>query len=153
MARVTVEDCIEKVKDRFELVAVAAQRARNVQAGDPLTIERKGEKNTVISLREIALGSVKVDHLREDLVTGYMHQRNMDEDVHEELAVDISRLEDVQELEAAEEELPEGEFEEEAEEEAALDAAEEEELINKLADDLGDEGDYSFEDENVDEND
>jgi DNA-directed RNA polymerase subunit omega len=68
MARVTIEDCLEKVDDRFELVAVAAQRARNIAAGAGLTIERKGEKDTVIALREIAEGTVEITNLREDLV-------------------------------------------------------------------------------------
>ena len=79
MARVTIEDCVIKVKDRFELVAVAAQRAKDIASGAPLTIERKGEKDTVISLREIAEGTVDVEALREGLVKSYQKKREMEE--------------------------------------------------------------------------
>lgn len=73
MARVTVEDCIDKVDNRFELVMVAAQRARKIGSGAPLTIERDNDKNTVVSLREIADETVEIDGLKEDLVRS--HQR------------------------------------------------------------------------------
>lgn len=68
MARVTVEDCIEKLPNRFELIMVAAQRARKIGSGAPLTIERDNDKNPVVSLREIADGTVCVDELKEDLI-------------------------------------------------------------------------------------
>ena len=68
MARVTVEDCIERVPNRFELVLMAGQRARAMSAGAPITIERDNDKNPVVALREIADGTVPPDHLREDLV-------------------------------------------------------------------------------------
>lgn len=73
MARVTVEDCVEKVPNRFELVMVAAQRARRIGAGAALTVERDNDKNPVISLREIAEETVGVEDLKEDLVKS--HQR------------------------------------------------------------------------------
>ena len=76
MARVTIEDCLEKVDDRFELVALAGQRARNIASGAPLTIERKGEKDSVISLREIAEGTVDIATLKTDLTKS--HQKEKD---------------------------------------------------------------------------
>lgn len=68
MARVTVEDCIEKIPSRFELVMVASQRARKISSGAPLTIERDNDKNPVISLREIAQETVDVEDLKEELI-------------------------------------------------------------------------------------
>ncbi len=79
MARVTIEDCVIKVDDRFELVALAAQRAKDIASGSPITIERKGEKDTVISLREIAEDTIKVSQLRDDLVKFYQKRREMEE--------------------------------------------------------------------------
>ncbi len=73
MARVTVEDCIDKVINRFELVMVAAQRARKIGSGAPLTIERDNDKNPVIALREIAGENVEVEDLKEELIRS--HQR------------------------------------------------------------------------------
>ncbi len=75
MARVTIEDCLEKVDDRFELVALAAQRAKEISAGAELTIERKGEKDSVISLREIAEGTVKINNLRFGVVNSLQKER------------------------------------------------------------------------------
>lgn len=68
MARVTVEDCILRVPNRFELVLHAAQRARNVSRGEDLTIERDNDKNPVVALREIAAGTVDLDLLQADLI-------------------------------------------------------------------------------------
>ena len=73
MARVTVEDCIDKVTNRFELVMVAAQRARKIGSGAPLTIERDNDKNPVVALREIAGETVEVETLKEELIRS--HQR------------------------------------------------------------------------------
>ncbi len=75
MARVTIEDCVEKVDDRFELVALAGQRAREISGGAQITIERKGEKDTVIALREIAEGTIKVDSLRDGVVNALQKER------------------------------------------------------------------------------
>jgi|GEM_PF-221266 len=77
MARVTIEDCLEKVDDRFELVALAAQRARDISSGSPLTIERNGEKDTVISLREIAETTIGVDVLKEEYITSFQKEKNI----------------------------------------------------------------------------
>ena len=76
MARVTIEDCLEKVDDRFELVALSAQRARNISSGAALTIERKGEKDTVISLREIAEGTVDIAPLKADLTKSFQKEKD-----------------------------------------------------------------------------
>ncbi len=73
MARVTVEDCIDKVENRFELVMVAAQRARKIGSGAALTIERDDDKNPVVALREIADETVEVETMKEELVRS--HQR------------------------------------------------------------------------------
>lgn len=73
MARVTVEDCVEVVENRFELVAVASERARKIAAGSPLTIDRDNDKNAVVALREIADKTVSVEELKESIVQ--QHQR------------------------------------------------------------------------------
>ncbi len=68
MARVTVEDCVQKVPNRFELVLLAAQRARNLSRGEELTIDRDNDKNPVVALREIAGETVELPHLEQDLI-------------------------------------------------------------------------------------
>lgn len=78
MARVTVEDCIRHVENRFELVLVAGQRAKDIASGAPLTIDRDGEKDPVIALREIAKTSVKVPALRETLTASFQKRADVD---------------------------------------------------------------------------
>ena len=68
MARVTVEDCIVQVPNRFELVLLAAQRARNISRGESLTIDRDNDKNPVVALREIADQTVELPGLEQDLI-------------------------------------------------------------------------------------
>ena len=68
MARVTVEDCILQVPNRFELVLLAAQRARNISRGESLTIDRDNDKNPVVALREIADQTVELPGLEQDLI-------------------------------------------------------------------------------------
>lgn len=68
MARVTVEDCVEKIPNRFELVLLAAQRARNLSRGEELTIDRDNDKNPVVALREIAEETIELVKLEQDLV-------------------------------------------------------------------------------------
>ncbi|HTU53897.1 MAG TPA: DNA-directed RNA polymerase subunit omega [Acetobacteraceae bacterium] len=68
MARVTVEDCVVKVPNRFDLVMLAAQRARNVSRGEAVTLDRDNDKNPVVALREIAEGTVELPRLWQDLV-------------------------------------------------------------------------------------
>ena len=70
MARVTVEDCITKIPNRFELVMSAAQRTRDISAGAEITLDRDNDKNPVVSLREIAEETVSVDSLKESLIRG-----------------------------------------------------------------------------------
>jgi DNA-directed RNA polymerase subunit omega len=68
MARVTVEDCVERIPNRFELVLLAAQRARNLSRGEELTVERDNDKNPVVALREIADETIDLGKLEQDLV-------------------------------------------------------------------------------------
>ena len=82
MARVTVEDCILQVPNRFELVMVAAQRAREVSGGASITVERDNDKNPVVALREIAESTVSIDELRNSMISGL--QRHVEQDEPEE---------------------------------------------------------------------
>lgn len=91
MARVTVEDCIEKIPSRFDLVMAASQRAREIAAGAPLTIERNQEKNPVIALREIGQGTVDVDELQEKLVLRY--RKEVEEEESEEEIIEFMEAE------------------------------------------------------------
>ena len=79
MARVTVEDCVLKVANRFELVLLAAQRAREITSGAPLTLDRDDDKNPVVALREIADETIALDHLKDSVVRGMQKQVEMDE--------------------------------------------------------------------------
>ncbi len=79
MARVTVEDCVLKVPNRFELVLLAAQRAREVTSGAPLTLDRDDDKNPVVALREIADETIQLDHLKDSLVRGMQKHIEIDE--------------------------------------------------------------------------
>lgn len=88
MARVTVEDCIVKIPNRFELVMIAAQRARNISAGSALTIERDNDKNPVVSLREIADGMVELNALEETLVKGMQRFVEADDPIDEDMDAD-----------------------------------------------------------------
>ena len=91
MARVTVEDCVEKIPNRFELVMLAAQRARKISSGATLTVERDNDKNPVVSLREIAEATVAVDDLKEELIRN--HQRVVEMDDSEDV-IDSTEGED-----------------------------------------------------------
>ena len=82
MARVTVEDCVDKVPNRFELVLVAAHRARALTAGAAVTVELENDKNPVVALREIAEKTVPADDLREGLI--HSIQKNVEVDEPEE---------------------------------------------------------------------
>jgi DNA-directed RNA polymerase subunit omega len=75
MARVTVEDCIEEIKDRYELVVLAAERAKNINAGAQIAVQKDNDKNTVIALREIAAGNINIDDLR-NLVIQRLQKHN-----------------------------------------------------------------------------
>jgi DNA-directed RNA polymerase subunit omega len=79
MARVTVEDCVLKVPNRFELVALAAQRSRGISAGAPLTLERDNDKNPVVALREIADETIDLDDLKGSVIRGMQKHVEIDE--------------------------------------------------------------------------
>jgi DNA-directed RNA polymerase subunit omega len=79
MARVTVEDCVLQVPNRFQLVMLASQRAREISAGSQLTVERDNDKNPVVALREIADTTVNLDNLANNLVKGLQRQVEQDE--------------------------------------------------------------------------
>ena len=79
MARVTVEDCVDKVTNRFELVLFAAHRARGMSAGAELFVERDNDKNPVVALREIADEKLVPDEVREDLIGSLQKQVDVDE--------------------------------------------------------------------------
>lgn len=84
MARVTVEDCVEKVPNRFDLVLLAAQRSREIATGALLTVDRDRDKNPVVSLREIADETVDLDELQNGLVKGLQKYVDVDEPEDEE---------------------------------------------------------------------
>ncbi|MBU6420256.1 MAG: DNA-directed RNA polymerase subunit omega [Proteobacteria bacterium] len=118
MARVTVEDCVLKVPNRFELVLLAAQRARNISRGEQLTIDRDNDKNPVVALREIADETVELPELEQDLVKSLSRvpePEPVDEEVMDLIPTDqnIFGLQDVS-----------------AEEEAAAMAAEGDEIMS-----------------------
>lgn len=85
MARVTVEDCVDKIPNRFDLVLLAAQRARDVSGGSELTIDRDRDKNPVVALREIAEQTVKPKELKQALVTSLQKILPDDEDDADEI--------------------------------------------------------------------
>ena len=99
MARVTVEDCIDKIPNRFDLVLASAQRARNISTGNPLTIDRDNDKNPVVALREIALETIDPDFLRDEIVKGLQKLSNPvisenEEELFEESTEDKYTIED-----------------------------------------------------------
>jgi len=85
MARVTVEDCVDKIPNRFDLVLLAAQRAREISGGSELTVDRDRDKNPVVALREIAEQTVKPKELNEALVTSLQKILPDDEDDADEI--------------------------------------------------------------------
>ncbi len=107
MARVTVEDCVLKVPNRFELVLVAAQRARDISTGSKLTVERDNDKNPVVALREIADDTVPLDGLRNSLVSGLQKHVEVDEPEEDEMESFMPDGEMVFENVASEEEMAE----------------------------------------------
>jgi DNA-directed RNA polymerase subunit omega len=91
MARVTVEDCVEVVENRFELVALAARRAKNIASGAAITVERDNDKNPVVALREIADRTIEVAALKEEIVRSC--QKHLKTDVLEEHDMEGASLE------------------------------------------------------------
>jgi len=90
MARITVEDCIDKFESRFELVLIASNRARKLHSGEMPTVEKDKDKNTVIALREIADESIPIDTLKERLIEEYQTVSPIDE---EDIALEYSDTE------------------------------------------------------------
>src|SRR5690349_21696320 len=103
MARITVEDCVQRVPSRFELVMLASQRARDVSAGAPLFLDRDNDKNPVVALREIAEDKVDPDNLSENLI-GTL-QRVDERTEAEEEAETLALLADPQHMQMSEHEL------------------------------------------------
>ena len=89
MARITVEDCIEKISNRFDLVVFAVQRGRELSAGDEPTIDRDNDKNTVVSLREIAESTVDIEKLRDNLIISMQKQIQEEETEDKEITSEI----------------------------------------------------------------
>lgn len=92
MARVTVEDCVLKVPNRFDLVMLAAQRARDISSGAPLTLERDKDKNPVVALREIADETVDLSYLADALIKGHQRQVEFDEPEEETPDLELPRV-------------------------------------------------------------
>lgn len=96
MARVTVEDCVDEIanRNRFELVALAAERAKSIGRGAPITVDRDNDKNGVIALREIAAKNLDIPQLREDLISSLQTRNKVDiiedENLHAENQENIS---------------------------------------------------------------
>ncbi|MCG7493803.1 DNA-directed RNA polymerase subunit omega [Thalassobius sp. Cn5-15] len=87
MARVTVEDCVDKVPNRFELVMLASHRAREIASGAPLTVDRDNDKNAVVALREIADETQSADSLRERVIENNQTQIEVDEPEEDSMAL------------------------------------------------------------------
>ena len=87
MARVTTEDCVDKVPNRFDLVMLATHRAREISAGAPITVDRDNDKNPVVSLREIADETQSADELRERMIESNQTQIEVDEPEDDAMAL------------------------------------------------------------------
>ena len=145
MARVTVEDCVLKVPNRFELVLLAAQRAREVTSGAPLTVDRDDDKNPVVALREIADETIGLAILKDSLVRGMQKNIEMDEpeetpDLEQTLfgVADPIGLGSIIGEDEIDEEAVEGELDEDM---LTVAGDDEDELGEEPAEELGDEPD------------
>ena len=96
MARVTVEDCVQEIPNRFELVVLAAERTKNIASGAPLTIEPDNDKNPVIALREIATRSISVEALRAAKISGLQKNSMVDDAPEENLYAEAKESADAQ---------------------------------------------------------
>ncbi len=99
MARVTVEDCVEKIPNRYELLMVAAQRAKDISAGSHLLVDRDNDKNSVVALREIAENKVSIENLQKSLVMNLQKFVEVEEPEEEELEI-IAAEKELAELDA-----------------------------------------------------
>ena len=93
MARVTVEDCIEKISNRFELVLTAGQRARAIQKGEKLTIDRDNDKNPVVALREIAAETIDKVRIQDSIVRGLQRLNEREEEIVSDQAAEEAKSE------------------------------------------------------------
>ena len=93
MARITVEDCVDKFPSRFELVLVASQRARELHSGEQPTVDRDNDKNTVIALREIAEATIPIEKMKENLIEEYQTV-TIDDEEDENLAIESPKNEE-----------------------------------------------------------
>lgn len=105
MARVTVEDCVDKVPNRFELVMLAAHRAREISAGAAITVKRDNDKNPVVSLREIAEETQSAEDLRERLIESNQNQIEVDEPEEDAMALLMGAENDKPEEDSMSEEM------------------------------------------------
>lgn len=112
MARVTVEDCVDKIPNRYELLMVAAQRAKDISSGAPLTVDRDNDKNSVVALREIAEETVSIEELQRSLVMGLQKFVEVEEPEEEELEIMAAERELADLDEQFTGLLPQGEMEE-----------------------------------------
>lgn len=87
MARVTVEDCVDKVPNRFDLVMLAAHRAREISSGGKITVPRDNDKNPVVALREIAEETLTAEQLREAAIQSHQTQIEVDEPEEDQMAL------------------------------------------------------------------
>jgi len=87
MARVTVEDCVQKIPNRYELLLIAAQRAKDIAAGAPIKVERDNDKNSVVALREIAEDKADIEDLQKSLVIGLQKYVEVEEPEEEEMEI------------------------------------------------------------------
>ncbi len=148
MARVTVEDCVDKIPNRYELLMVAAQRAKDIASGAPLTLSRDNDKNSVVALREIADETVSIEDLQRSLVLGLQKFVEVEEVQEEELEI----LAVQKELEALDGEFSEIVIETEMEDSMQIEASDEGDLDLGLDDDISfDDEDGGFDDEGFDE--
>jgi DNA-directed RNA polymerase subunit omega len=157
MARVTVEDCVLKVPNRFELVLVAAQRAREITAGAQLTLDRDDDKNPVVALREIADDTVPLDRLQDSLIRSMQKHVEIDEpEETPELESNLFGVAEALGVAGAGEELEEEEAAEDEELAEDMLSAEGDDVLSvegddvelaELPEELPEDGPESFEDE------
>jgi DNA-directed RNA polymerase subunit omega len=142
MARVTVEDCVVQIPNRFELVLIAAQRARDIAAGAPISLDRDNDKNPVVALREIADKMVSLDNLQNAVITAMQKHVEIDEPEEEgdldvgsqQWPVDLARVSADDDTAAVDEEMQEDMLEVAEDEVTGLD----ESALPEIDEDAGD---------------
>ncbi len=140
MARITVEDCIDKFESRFELVLVAANRSRKLHSGDSPTVEKDNDKNTVIALREIAEETITAEEMKNSLIEEYQTESVTDED-EEEQKLEYSSSEEENEID---EEINENDSKENQQ-----DHQQPEEIENKLPESVIEDNSQNIEDKDL----